>query len=139
MPEYRFEGETELGCKIIAGVREAAAEQPDRIYERIAVGIEGDVRDATCVYVWEGQPSCLIGQGLWRAEVIDASFTYQEWNIEGIGELILSEWWTARWPELSVREVAWLRWAQQTQDARRAWSVAVTDADEHDRRTYNVA
>lgn len=133
MPVQLFEGETKLGRKLIADVRAVAAERPDHIYEKPNVG--SDIENArTCVYVWNGKPSCLIGQGLWRGGLIDALFADEEMNYEGILHLADSDWWTniKEYASLSDREVAWLRDAQRVQDAGEPWGAAIVEADTQD-------
>lgn len=135
MPEYRFEGDTELGMALIAAVREVAAEQPDRKYEKIDVNrAHGEGSMHICVYVWQGEPSCLLGQGLWRCDLIDASFVDHAMNYESITHLFESNWWIEKgYAVLTAREMTWLREAQRAQDIGKTWSVAIVKADEWDR------
>ncbi|MBO0676905.1 hypothetical protein JRC04_05470 [Mycolicibacterium sp. S2-37] len=106
---------SEFGQKLIATVREVASEKPDFVYG-----------DGQCRYVVDGQPSCLIGQALWRLDLIDASIESRDANHDGIDtlleRLVLDE-------DLDEAEVEWLEAAQTRQDNRAPWGVAVGDAD----------
>lgn len=55
---------SDTGQKIINEVRLVAAANPDFVYE--------PPDDEGCVYVRDGEPSCLIGHALWRLGYIDA-------------------------------------------------------------------
>lgn len=110
---------SELGQRLIQIVRQKAAENPDFVYQ-YPTG-----RD-TCVYVHLGKPSCLIGQALWEAGLIDASLEDRSTNREVSDTLIQ----VLELP-LDQVEVSWLRSAQLKQDSTTySWAEAVTHADE---------
>jgi hypothetical protein len=101
---------SELGQKIIEGVRAAAAERPD--YQ------DGD----GCWYIRGSSPSCLVGHALWAAGLID-----KDWRGDDRGaivDVVLYE----EWP-LDEDEVYWLANVQNSQDRGDAWGLAVALAD----------
>ena len=104
---------SELGQKLIAEVRKVAGERPDFI-------APGD-----CVYVSDGQPSCLIGHALWNLGLVDENTEYRHLNDEGITA-------ASAFLNLDIEglEIDWLSEVQIYQDARFAWSDAVQRADE---------
>lgn len=110
---------TVLGEQLINSVRAHAAEKPDFIYKSPF----GD--GSSCVYVFEGCASCLIGQALFDAGLIDALFEDNDGNHEPFGSL------TDRLDlALDPHERKWLREVQYWQDGRHPWGEAVMRADE---------
>lgn len=106
-----------LGQQLISAVRAHAAEKPDHIYK-------SPYGHGTCVYVYDGCPSCLIGQALWDLGLIDASFAGTAGNhvpffsvVDHLGLV------------LDPDERKWLREVQYHQDARHSWGEAVAKAD----------
>lgn len=110
---------SELGQRLIQIVRQKAAEDPGFVYQY------PPGRD-TCLYVYLGSPSCLIGQALWEAGLIDASLEDLEINIETFHALIQA----LELPIDSV-EASWLASAQTRQDTNlHSWGEAVRGADD---------
>lgn len=107
---------SELGQQLISIVRQKAAETPEFVY-----GAPDDVR--ACVYVRDGKPSCLIGQALWGAGVIDCSISRHD-NADVFS--VLADRWRLG---IDVAEVSWLRKVQRRQDDGVAWGSAVAQAD----------
>jgi hypothetical protein len=109
------------GAKLIQIIRDLAAENPDFRYEfvRRSNGTEG------CSYVHEGQPSCIVGQAMWRAGLIDASLERSMDNIAGFSSLYPGM------KTLSESEVDWISAVQQYQDIGEAWAEAIRYADEN--------
>lgn len=120
-----------IGEQLISIVRAKAAESPDFRY-RSPLGA-----DASCVYVYNGCPSCLLGHALWDAGLIDTSFEHLQtekyprpglsgWaNEDGFDEVaeILGL-------ELDPVEQVWLEAAQSAQDDQKTWGRSVELADE---------
>lgn len=104
---------SELGQQLIQIVRDKASEAPDFIYRM-------PPEHGTCMYVHNGQPSCLIGHGLAGAGIRVPS----RHNACTIGALV-------DFMELPIDfdEVTWLRAAQSQQDRNRTWGDAVAYAD----------
>lgn len=105
---------SENGRRVIAAVREVAAERPNHVHS-------GD-----CVYVFDtkNEPGCLVGHGLWRVGLIDRAWArrHPSHNVMGIHGL----------PGFGLDndEVRWLRVVQVNQDKHHTWQVAVELADE---------
>lgn len=107
---------------LIAKVREVAAERPDYNYrdEIRKMGFDG------CVYqLPNGEPGCLIGQGLFP--LMEDKNIFSEFpslnnddvcGLEDAGLITGTE-----------REIDWLLFAQDRQDAGCTWSEAVAGAD----------
>lgn len=121
---------SEIGQRLIEIVRAKAAENPDFIYE--PPGGSGH----SCVYVYRGEPSCLLGHALWEAGLIDEKFehrleelnglTYpQPLNEEGFGDIA-----SALNLDLDAHERAWLENVQTHQDNERMWGTAPAVADD---------
>lgn len=107
------------GAKLIKIIRDLAAEKPDFVYER-----PGNYHDGKgCVYVHDGQPSCIVGHAMWRAGLIDDSFENMNYNHHGFGGHIPGM------KTLTGREVQWLEEVQGNQDCGETWSDAVLNAD----------
>lgn len=114
-----------LGQQLISSVRAHAAEKPDFIYE----SPEGD----SCVYVYAGCPSCLIGQALFDLGLIDASYEYHPCNCGGSNEIFYE-----LGLELDASEAIWLRFVQYLQDTKHPWSECVALADQDALRSGQV-
>lgn len=112
---------SDLGQRLIGLVRKHAENNSDFIYP------EDD-----CVYVKDGQPSCLIGQALWDEGLIDSTLP-SSWNGKivsddddfgpGIASMLDLE--------LDAEELTWLRAVQSRQDYHLPWgkAVQITDAE----------
>jgi hypothetical protein len=105
---------SELGQKIIEGVRAAAAGRPDYIYPKDGSG---------CWYIRDYSPSCLVGHALWAAGLIDEDWRGDDYG--AIADVVLHE----KWP-LDEDEVHWLSTVQKNQDIGRPWGDAVAIADD---------
>lgn len=105
---------SERGQATIAAVREVAAEQPDTIWSRY------------CAYVVDAKPGCLVGQGLWRAGLIDKHFAKRHaLNGVSIGNDQLQNFL-----KFDDDETDWLAMAQDYQDMGHPWGKAVAYADQ---------
>ncbi|QAY06595.1 hypothetical protein SEA_COOKIES_65 [Mycobacterium phage Cookies] len=127
---------TEIGQKIITKIREIAAEKPDFVYQ-------APVNDCAdyCVYVHGGQPSCIVGQALWKLGIIGPSLETDRTRIEDPEPgCTASEGNTPNQSgshgllkylglEVSPEEGFWIRAVQQNQDCRFAWGESVHLAD----------
>jgi hypothetical protein len=103
---------SEKGQATIAAVREVAAARPDTVWT------------GYCAYVVGGKPGCLVGQGLWRAGVIDKHFSKRHvLNGAQIREL-------QDFLKFDDDEIDWLAKVQVRQDVGDAWGQAVADADQ---------
>lgn len=118
---------SEVGQKIIASVRKHAAENPTFVYTPIVPPGYDPTDEGTCYYVVDGCASCLIGKGLWDADLIGAAFEKHSANsspfIQFNGE---------HFPfmdQLDDNEVAWLGIVQGNQDIQKPWGQAVANAD----------
>ncbi len=90
----------------------------DHVAPRIPDGVVGG---SGCQYVYEGKPSCLVGQVLYRAGVSLAELTAVEGSAPQLEEF-------TRWAGPAARRL--LAYAQEEQDAGRAWGVALAHAIE---------
>ena len=106
------------GEKLIAHVRAHAAKSPAFTY----TPCPGP--RAACVYVKEGKPSCLIGQALWDAGLIDASMEHECGNDYPFRDL-------AGYLDLDIctEEKLWLIDVQNYQDQSYPWGECVVGAD----------
>lgn len=106
---------TDKGQLVIRYIRTIAAGQPDKVIEPNG-----------CYYVeiGGGCASCLIGQGLWKAGLIDEEFEHHPNN----GTSIAGGWATDRWA-FSRDEVDWMYIVQKAQDSQWNWAAAVALAD----------
>lgn len=114
---------SDIGQRLIAIVRQKAAAAPDFVYNP---PIE---EKGTCVYVHDGKPSCLIGQALWGAGLIDASLEDSAYNTETSSPLISGY---LSLIDIGINELTWLRAVQYKQDTRATWADAVAYADSGD-------
>ncbi|AAN01683.1 hypothetical protein P755_gp071 [Mycobacterium phage Quink] len=127
---------TEIGQKIITKIREIAAEKPDFVYQPPV----NDYADH-CVYVHGGQPSCIVGQALWKLGIIGPSLEVDRTRIDdtepGSGRGLESSPNRAgsrgllRYLglEVSPEEDDWIRAVQQNQDCEHSWADSVKWAD----------
>lgn len=118
---------SEFGEKLIAAIRKRAENNPDYVYEPPREG-----GNMSCVYVYNGKPSCIVGCGLWDIEAIDADFEFKKTkdgaddtsvNIKMFG--IIRHFF----PRLDEGEMQWIYHVQNQQDAQFAWGKAVEMAD----------
>lgn len=118
---------SEIGWQLIAAVRSAAARDPYRV--------DASAGRGGCQYVRNGQPSCIIGEGLWALGLIDAS-------LESLGgtPVPLSDFVPLNADlapslfrhlglELDEDEIGWLAMVQSKQDEGVCWTDAVREAD----------
>ncbi|MCG7607167.1 hypothetical protein [Mycobacterium sp. CnD-18-1] len=110
-----------IGEKIAAEVNRLAAENPDFIYDT-------DEDKDQCVYVENGEPSCLYGYALWNLGLIDARIEKATMTIGG--RLVSVNHQTiktlARYLGLNLdQEELWaFSESQDYQDSSRPWYVA---------------
>ena len=126
---------SELGQKLIAEVRKVAAERPDYIYQ------SSGPADA-CWYMHNGEPSCIMGQAMYRLGAIGPS-NPQSGRIENKN---VSDALHILNINVDHPEADWLDEVQAAQDGRHlkpfgselgkplppklSWSAAVAQADE---------
>ena len=113
---------SELGQKIIAEVRKVAAESKSFIYEP-------PLFRGSCVYIYDGSPSCIIGCALWNLELIDATCPWDAYAISDITSIINSLDW-----QVDENEKLWLLTVQQKQDVGISWGRCIELADENVQR-----
>lgn len=123
---------SEVGQKVIATVRAKAAADPGYVYIPPVLSEGGDIDGndvRSCVYVSHGYPSCIVGHGLWEAELIDGTFEeniangypFVPYNVDdGFGFM----------RAMNPAEINWLSDVQREQDSRTPWGEAVRMADE---------
>lgn len=114
---------SEIGQKLIAGVKAAAEERPDYVYERPKTP-EGKPKAASCMYVRDGQPSCIVGHAAFNLGLIDSGFELRPENTGGVSELL-----DTLGLEVDREELYWLDEAQEQQDTGSRWDAAVANAD----------
>lgn len=102
---------SEKGQATIAGVREAADEEPWYVY------------NGQCVYVEGGRPGCIVGQGLWRKGYIDETFARSNRNALNASVFIDPPF------DFDRDEIDWLLEVQHQQDNGVSWGRAVKMAD----------
>lgn len=90
----------------------------------------------TCVYVWEGAPSCLLGRALSRLGVpMDTLMACDELHPGAAHGTVFGSWAmkqglkTAGF-ELTMSATEWGHWVQMLQDDHVPWGVAVRRADD---------
>lgn len=116
---------TSIGEQLQEKVREIAAERPDYVYRgNGAVGKLG-----RCVYVRDGQPSCLIGHALWGLGLIDATLE-QRGSGQGDNTGDIHSLADTLNLDIDSDSLDWLSQAQYRQDVGRPWGEAVQLADE---------
>lgn len=91
---------SENGAKVIAVIREIAAERPSYIYPGAGL------------YVARGRPGCPVGQALWRVGLIDADFERSELNDRSVTVFGAPPW------NFDAGEIAWLQDFQEQADSR---------------------
>lgn len=106
---------SELGQRLKCEVLSIASANPDFVYE-IPNGGAG-----VCLYVHDGEPSCLIGRALWNLRIINASMETGLHNDESFDRL--AEYLKL---DLDSEEIRWLRNVQYHQDRGRSWGYAVS-------------
>jgi hypothetical protein len=121
---------TEIGQLLIKGVRECAQETPDYTYEFVKVDVYTPsgtfaYTDHHCQYMYEGQPSCIVGKAAFALGLIDASFEFSNSNRDTIPGFV-----KAIGAEIDESEATWLAHVQSDQDAGISWSEAVSEADD---------
>lgn len=106
---------SEIGQKLIAEVRKVAAEQPDHVYW-----------PANCQYMAKGQPSCIMGQALYRLGYLPSEVPIEDVAIN----VVLSRLGlTVDGPERT-----WLIRVQNAQDGRIQLASLDPDSSFRDRR-----
>lgn len=105
---------SEFGQQLIEETKKVAANNPDFVYKK----------ERGCVYVRNGQPSCLIGHALWNLGLIDASLETCSDNESGVEEII-----DALHLNVDGDEQVWLDNAQSSQDIGKSWGQAISLAD----------
>lgn len=121
---------SELGIKLETFVRYQAERQPGFKYQK--QWADNPAPDTGgkywCLYVHNGEPSCLIGHAMWNAGLIDAGFESRrsnsncfcsglKWDIPALKQLDDAEW-------------VWLSNVQLAQDGGKTWHDAVSNADD---------
>lgn len=80
--------------------------------------------EAPCVYVYDGAGSCLLGNALLDADIIDATFDKISMNKSHFRDVV-----DALGLSLDADEMSWLTEVQHQQDRKRPWGIAVIKAD----------
>lgn len=118
---------SDIGQQLIENVRAKAAEDPDFRYQP-------PTPQGSCVYVYRGRPSCLIGHALWGAGLINRDFVRPEVSVRGVvsrpNEEGFSDIVSFLGLELDPLERMWLESVQAHQDDERPWGEAVEAADD---------
>lgn len=116
---------TELGQKLIASVRAKAEANPNFVYDKVKrVVVPGIPPAESCVYVMDGQPSCIVGHGLWEGGLINAEFEYSPSNGDAVRHLI-----DDMDLDIDPVEASWINTVQYEQDRQTPWGTAVAIAD----------
>jgi hypothetical protein len=111
----------EIVDRLVAAVREVAAEKPDFVYDAPYGG---------CVYVADKQPSCIVGQAAWRLGLIDATFEKDDGiNMSGV-TTFLRELGADLGDDETLYGREFLDTVQVKQDEGVPWGDAVEIADE---------
>lgn len=108
--------------KLIELIRAKAAANPDFVYEPLAGAGIGN----SCVYVYDGKPSCIVGHGAWDSGLLGSSFESSRHNSDGVVELLESLSIVA---EFSRADLAWLESVQEAQDTGQTWAESIRSAD----------
>jgi len=108
-----------LGKALITKVREIAEGHPGFLYE--APPVQDD--DTHCMYVYGGEPSCLLGRAAWDLRLIDASINRMD-NVTTITDLAEKSDW-----DIDEVELNWLSEVQDRQDFGETWGESVKYAD----------
>lgn len=119
---------SEIGQKVIAAVRGYAEADPDFVYSPIPDERDGPNKGKDrCLYVVDGQPSCIIGKGLWDAGLIDATIEGKSMNL--LPFVSYSSRYFPCMEQMDDAELKWLAKVQLTQDGGISWGDAVAYAD----------
>lgn len=118
---------SEIGQKLIAQIREIAAANPDYVYER-PPSADPD-SPGSCRYVYNGQPSCIVGHAAWNLKLIDATFEQNRDNTADVTGLV-----DALSLEVDDEERYWIDYAQSYQDNGSTWGNVPGQADADMRR-----
>ena len=102
---------------LIDAVRRLAADNPGYVYQWPGTG-------SSCLYVHDGQGSCLIGQAALAIGLIDVGIETDNVNQRDVLALLKSKGVRA-----SDAQKAWLEEVQARQDGGMSWSYAVGSAD----------
>ena len=111
---------TVVGQQLINSVRAHAAQNPDFVYK------SPDWTGSTCVYVYNGCASCLIGQALFDLGLINPSMETSQFNDFPIREIILD----VLGLRFDAEELQWLSDVQTNQDLGNSWGDSVKLADQ---------
>ncbi len=111
----------EIVDKLMAVVREVAAEKPDFVYDAPYGG---------CVYVADKQPSCIVGQAAWRLGLIDASFEKDEMDNSAGVTTFLRTIGADLGDDETLYGREFLDAVQEKQDQGVPWGEAIQEADE---------
>lgn len=112
---------SQIGQDLIESLRKVAAANPSFIYQGAASkGGQG------CVYVRDGQPSCIVGKAAWNIGLIDAGFEKTSANGDDVHGLV-----DQLELELDEEELTWLAYAQNEQDLGLAWGNVPAAADQY--------
>lgn len=132
---------SDIGQQVINAVRSKAAHNPTFVYKNPGF-TNPDLfgPGEFCVYVKDGCPSCLIGQGLWDLNLIDASLENHEYNTVAADDLLA--WLHAERDYdlgllLDPGEIDWLVQVQAAQDAEKPWAEAISFADSYPTEKLN--
>jgi hypothetical protein len=107
---------SDIGQRLIAAVREIAAERPDHVYDSES--------DEGCVYIdKDGNPSCIIGHAGYKLALITRE-PQGCWDSTDICAVSYELRWS-----LSNDELRWLSAVQTHQDRGVSWGAAVELAD----------
>ncbi len=103
---------------LVMAVRKAAANNPDFQYDPVTMGV-----NETCVYfdATTGEPSCIIGHGLYALGVTKLSPHANESGVTTLDGL--------NRPASKRTAAQWLKEVQQRQDGGIPWAEAVESAD----------
>lgn len=118
---------SDIGQKLIRKVRDIAAARPEYVYD--------DTEDA-CLYMLDGQPSCIIGHALFQLGYLPDHQVVTESKSASAAARMLGI-------ELDPAEKHWLDWVQNAQDGiaarslfphenivtRLSWGISVQYAD----------
>lgn len=116
------------GDDLVNAIREVAEANPDFVYRAPSV-------HELCVYVDEGQPSCLVGHGLWNLGLINETFDNGEpyWakdanpNYQSVCDVLDR---LGLWDQMTEAQRVWVGVAQSTQDDSLSWGTSIRRADE---------
>lgn len=104
---------SKFGQALIAKVREVAALRPQHI----------DPNDP-CLYIYDGQPACIMGCALWDLGVIQPSL-----EDDGDNQKLIPKLLSRLDLEVDEAEIEWLSAVQKNQDNGLSWGASVEHAD----------